>query len=125
MNMKVGERIKKRRLELGISVDELATIIRKDRATIYRYESSEIEGMPIPIIAPLANALKVSPAYLMGWEDEQNYLHLSDLSENEQKIISIYRNLNESGQEQLMEQVDNLSKLDKYKKCPTSQQDVG
>lgn len=125
MNMKVGERIKKRRLELGISVDELATIIGKDRATIYRYESSEIEGMPIPIISPLAKALKVSPAYLMGWEDDHSYLHLSDLSETEQKIINIYRNLNKNGQDFMLEQAENLSELDKYKKCSTSQQNIG
>ena len=40
--MTVGERIKLLRKEKGISVDKLAELIGKDRATIYRYESKDI-----------------------------------------------------------------------------------
>lgn len=69
--MNVGERIKKRRKQLKMSVDELAEKLGKNRATIYRYESSEIENMPITILEPLSKALNVSPAYLMGWEEEE------------------------------------------------------
>ena len=36
--MKIGEKIKYLRNKRGISVEELAKIIGKDRATIYRYE---------------------------------------------------------------------------------------
>lgn len=41
--MKIGERIRQRRKEIGLSVDELAEILGKNRATVYRYESNEIE----------------------------------------------------------------------------------
>lgn len=67
--MKVGERIRRRRQELEISVDELAVKLNKNRATVYRYESEEIENLPLNILEPLAEILNVSPAYLMGWED--------------------------------------------------------
>lgn len=69
--MKIGERIKARRKELKMSVDELANKLGKNRATVYRYESNEIENMPLEIVKPLAVALKVTPAYLMGWDDEE------------------------------------------------------
>lgn len=68
MGQSVGERIKERRLELGLSVDEVAKQLGKNRATIYRYESDEIENLPLAILEPLAKVLGVSPAYLMGWE---------------------------------------------------------
>lgn len=67
--MSIGDRIKRRRLEIGLSVDQVAEKIGKNRATVYRYESSEIEKFPIDILVPLADALKTTPAYLMGWED--------------------------------------------------------
>ena len=67
--MNVGERIKYRRKQLKMSADELGTRIGKNRATIYRYESSEIENLSIELIPSLAKALNVSPAYLMGWEE--------------------------------------------------------
>lgn len=66
----VGERIKRRRKELDLSVDDLADKLGKNRATIYRYESDEIENLPLNILEPLAKALGVTPAYLMGWESE-------------------------------------------------------
>lgn len=66
----VGERIRRRRKELGLSVDDLANMLGKNRATVYRYESDEIENLPLNILEPLARALRVTPAYLMGWETE-------------------------------------------------------
>lgn len=66
----VGKRIRDKRVSLGLSADELAAKLGKNRATIYRYESDEIENLPITVIAPLAAALDTTPAYIMGWEDE-------------------------------------------------------
>ena len=68
MTMTIGERIKNRRIELGLSVEELASLLGKNRATIYRYESDEIENLPITILEPLARVLLTTPTYLMGWE---------------------------------------------------------
>ena len=68
--MSIGERIRQRRLEIGLSVDELARRLGKNRATVYRYESDEIENLPLNILEPLAAALRVSPAHIMGWEVE-------------------------------------------------------
>lgn len=70
--MSVGKRIKNRREELGLSVNEVAEKLKKDRATIYRYESDEIENMPLDVLEPLAKVLNISPAYLMGWEKGEN-----------------------------------------------------
>ena len=69
--MRIGERIKQRRLELGYTADMLAKMLNKNRATIYRYESGDIENMPIDVLEPLAKALNTTPAYLMGWNDSE------------------------------------------------------
>ena len=65
--MNTGDRIKQRRIALGLTVDELAEEIGKSRATIYRYENGDIENMPTPVLEPLAKALGTTPADLMGW----------------------------------------------------------
>ena len=70
--MRIGERIKQRRLELGYTADTLAKMLNKNRATIYRYENGDIENMPIDVLEPLAKALNTTPAYLMGWSSEQS-----------------------------------------------------
>jgi len=51
--MSVGKRIKDRRQYLGITVDELAKKLNKNRATVYRYESAEIENLPQPLLRGL------------------------------------------------------------------------
>ena len=70
--MTTGERIKKRRLELGMSADKLAEQIGVSRSTMFRYESGAIEKMPMNNLAPIARALNTTIGYLMGWEDEKN-----------------------------------------------------
>jgi len=68
--LSLGARIKNRRRELGLSVDELAERIHKNRATVYRYEADYIENYPLSVIHDLSRALSVSPAYFMGWLDK-------------------------------------------------------
>ena len=67
----VGKRIKQRRKELGMSADELAKQLGKDRSTIYRYEKGDIENMPLDILEPIAKVLRTTPQFLMGWEEVQ------------------------------------------------------
>lgn len=71
--MNIGDRIKQRRLELGIDADELAMKIGKSRATVYRYENGDIENMPTTVLEPIAKALNTTPAYLMGWCDIEKW----------------------------------------------------
>lgn len=70
--MEIGKRIKQRRKQLKLSVEDVAKKLGKNRATVYRYENNEIENMPYEVMIPLAEVLKVSPAYLMGWDDNDN-----------------------------------------------------
>ena len=69
--MTIGQRIKERRIELGMSVDELAELIGKNRATIYRYENNNIENLPSPVLKDLADELKTTPEYLIDWNGNE------------------------------------------------------
>ena len=68
--MNINEKIKARREELGLTLEEVAKALGVNRSTILRYESEQIKKMPIDMIEPLADILKCSPEYLMGWESE-------------------------------------------------------
>ena len=68
--MTTGERIKKRREAIGMSVDDVAAEIGKNRATVYRYENGYIGDVPVSILSKLADILCTTPAYLMGWTDD-------------------------------------------------------
>lgn len=66
----IGERIKERRKVCNLSVVEIAAALGKARSTVYRYESDEVQGIPITVLEPLAEVLKTTPEYLMGWTDD-------------------------------------------------------
>ena len=68
--MKVGDRIKKKRESIGMTQPELASLVDSTKQNIYKYESGIITNIPSDKIEAIAEALNVSPAYLMGWEDE-------------------------------------------------------
>lgn len=67
--MNVGKRIQIRREEIGLTVDEMAEALGKDRSTVYRYEKGDIEKLPITVLEPLSKILRTTPAFLMGWEE--------------------------------------------------------
>ena len=63
--MTIGQRIRMLRQEAGLSVDELAAKLGKNRATVYRYESDEIRKLPLDVLEALASALGKTPGELL------------------------------------------------------------
>lgn len=59
-------KLKKRRLELGLTLQEVADKVGVSAATVSRWESGEIENMRRDRIAALAKILKVEPNFIMG-----------------------------------------------------------
>ena len=88
----IGQRIKNRRLELHLTVDEVATKLGKNRATIYRYEKDDIKDLPITVLEPLAKVLETTPADLMGWHDKEENEQLIDSPDSDMVIIQRERN---------------------------------
>lgn len=67
--MKTNDLIKMRRLDLNMTMKELAIKVGVSEGTISRWESGDIENMKRDKIAALARALDVPPAVLMNWEE--------------------------------------------------------
>lgn len=61
----VGERIKNRRKELGMSQDELAELANLNRVTVAKYESGKVEP-GAQALSRIADALETSVDILLG-----------------------------------------------------------
>lgn len=70
-NETVGSRIKRLRKEKKITATDFGKMIGVSRAHVYRYENDEINKMPYKVLEPIAKALNVTPAYLLGTDEEQ------------------------------------------------------
>ena len=69
--MRVGERMKQRRKQIGMSAEQVAEKLGISPSTVYRYENGEIEKMGIDKLEPIAAAIQTTPAYLMGWDEPE------------------------------------------------------
>lgn len=88
--MSIGERIKQRRIELGLSQTELAHRLgNKSRASVCTVEKDK-EDLTTDRIRKYADALETTPAYLMGWGTPT--VRPMDLTDIEREIISSFRN---------------------------------
>lgn len=65
----IVKRIKKRRLELEYSFQDLADKTNMSKSTLQRYETGAIKNLPLDKLEVLASALQTTPAYLMGWDE--------------------------------------------------------
>lgn len=68
--MTVGDRIRKVRQEQDVTQQELADYIGVSKQAVYKYENNIVTNIPTDKVDAIAKRLKVSPAYLMGWEEQ-------------------------------------------------------
>lgn len=69
-NHVIGDRIKQRRLEIGMTLEDVANMVGVAVSTIQRYERGKIEKIKLPVVESIARALRVSPEWLIGKTDD-------------------------------------------------------
>ena len=70
--MSVGKRIREVREGLGMSQVDFAKAIGVTKQTLYKYENDIITNIPSDKIEAAAKMGNISPAVIMGWEDDRN-----------------------------------------------------
>ena len=68
--MEIKDIIYNRRMELGLTMKQVADAVGVSEGTISRWESGDIANMRRDKIAALAKKLLLSPAIIMGWEEK-------------------------------------------------------
>lgn len=92
--MEIGDRIRARREELNMTQDELARVAGyKSKSSINKIELDG-RGLPQNKVVAIAKALRVTPSYLMGWEDEE----VATLTARQEQAVENYFNLTENNQ---------------------------
>lgn len=71
--MEIKDRLKQKRLEAGLTLEEVAKAVGVTKATVQRWESGLIANMKRDKIVILAKTLRTTPAYILGLEENTNY----------------------------------------------------
>ena len=81
-----AEKLKELRKKAGLSQQQVADRVWVSKTTIWYYEQSENDPSP-EMIVKLAKLFHVTTDYLLGLEDKQRYLDVSDLSDEEIDLL--------------------------------------
>ena len=68
-NKEIGLRIKSRREDKNLTLQEVADKVGVAKSTIQRYEAGTIENIKLPVINAIAQVLGVNPAWVIGKSD--------------------------------------------------------
>lgn len=111
--MEIKDIIRKRREELNLTYEQLGKMVGVGKSTVRKWETGMIENMRRDNIVALSKALNISPAVIMGWEDIEPSKNL-ELSQDETKLLSNYKRLNDIGKKEANKRVAELTEINKY-----------
>ena len=112
--MGIGDKIKERRLALGMSQQELAEAMGyTSKSTINKIELGKNDVTQSKVMK-FANVLKTTPAYLMDWEEDDslgNYEeNIEYLKDNYPNLVNLYNEIHAN--DQLVILFDKAKKLE-------------
>lgn len=114
--MAIQDIIKKRRLELGLTLKDVADALGVAESTVSRYETSYIANMKIDKLKALADVLKCTPGYLMGWNEESEFNEdiagmLIEIKRESDllKLIELYRSLTNEQKSNILSLLESMS----------------
>jgi transcriptional regulator with XRE-family HTH domain len=103
----MAQRIKALRQEKGLTLEQVADVVGVGKSTVRKWETGMIANMRRDKIADLAKALGTTPAYLMGWTEDQAKNEISpsepELTEGEKLMLELFRKIPEDKQSEALD----------------------
>ena len=93
-NIAVGQKIFNARKSLNMSRAELGKKINLHESTVKRYEDGHINSLDIAKLKEFANALNISPTFLVGWEVTDKPLNSPSNDEDFQSLVGQFSSEN-------------------------------
>lgn len=108
----MNDRMKKRRIELGLTLVQVAEYLGVKDATVQRYESGEIKNIKHETILKLSEVLKCDPCYLLGWVNTPP----SPIEKKPSEYQLLYEKLDDIDRNRAISYMEGLLENDKYNK---------
>ena len=97
----VAKRLKEKREEKGLTLEEAAKHINVSKVTLHRYENLDILNIPSDKIEILAKLYGTTPKYIMGWSDEDGIASKVEMSPTYRWVARNAKKMNEMELEKL------------------------
>lgn len=105
----MAQRIKALRQEKGLTLEQVADVVGVGKSTVRKWETGMIANMRRDKIADLAKALGTTPAYLMGWKEDDTEKDIPpsepQLTEGEKILLDLFNRVPEDKQELVLQMI--------------------
>jgi transcriptional regulator with XRE-family HTH domain len=104
----MANKIRILRQERGLTLEQVAEVVGVGKSTVRKWETGMIANMRRDKIADLAKALGTTPAYLMGWEDQEEQEPSPSepvLTEGELALLELFRKVPEAQQQMVIQMI--------------------
>ena len=104
----MAQRIKALRQEKGLTLEQVAVVVGVGKSTVRKWETGMIANMKRDKIALLAKALGTTPAYLMGWkenEEKKDSPSEPSLTEGEKVLLDLFNRVPEDQQQLVLQMI--------------------
>ena len=107
MSTNMAQRIKELRTSKGLTLEQVAEVVGVGKSTVRKWETGMIANMRRDKIAALAKALGTTPAYLMGWKEEEKKIPPAELqlSEGERVLLDLFNRVPEDQQQLVLQMI--------------------
>lgn len=108
MNESMANKIRTLRQERGLTLEQVADVVGVGKSTVRKWETGMIANMRRDKIADLAKALGTTPAYLMGWDDQEEQDPSPSgpvLTEGEIALLELFRKVPEDRQQLVLQMI--------------------
>lgn len=106
--MDMGQKIYNLRIQKGLTLEELGNMVGVGKSTVRKWENGMIANMKRDKILKVSEVLDTTPAYLMGWKEEEQ------TQKESPKIMHHYNQLNDLGKREAEKRVEELTYLPQY-----------
>ena len=100
----MARRLKELRRAKGLTLEEVGSMVGVGKSTVRKWETGIIANMKRDKIAALAKALDTTPAYLMGWQEEETPEKIQ-LNEGEGMLLDLFRRIPVENQRMVLDMI--------------------
>lgn len=114
MENEMGKRIKLKRLEANLTMEELGTKLGVQKSAINKWEKGMVTNIKRSTIQAMAEIFDCSPIWLMGWDDEPITIdfnqpeHFTKLNSEDNEYIKMYMELDQDDKNMINKMIKTL-----------------
>lgn len=104
----MGNRICQKRTELGLTMEELGTMVGVKSSAVNKWEKGIVENIKRDTIQEMARIFNCSPVWLMGYDAPEKLEEVSKSAIQDAELVKKFHKLNDRDKTIILNMIDSM-----------------